>query len=100
MRRIEAAVFERMEAVFARCPELFRFSVRDRSGLPDHIDPTTLVGELFIFEIARRAWASCSTTRSTARSLLRSREPCRPGPKPRICYAGKPSSATCTERAH
>ena len=35
-----------------RCPELFRFSVRDRSGLPDHIDPTKLEGELFIFEIA------------------------------------------------
>jgi hypothetical protein len=52
MRRSKAAVFERMEAVFARCPELFRFSVRDRSGLPDHIDPTTLDGELFIFEIA------------------------------------------------
>src|SRR2546421_2480455 len=52
MRRIEAAVFERIEVVFARCPELFRFSVRDRSGLPDHIDPTTLEGELFIFEIA------------------------------------------------
>ena len=26
--------------------------MRDRSGLPDHIDPTTLAGELFIFEIA------------------------------------------------
>ena len=52
MRRIEARVLERIEAVFARCPELFRFSVRDRSGLPDHLDPTTLEGELFIFEIA------------------------------------------------
>ena len=52
MRSIEDRVFARVEAVFARCPELFRFSVRDRSGLPDHIDPTTLEGELFIFEIA------------------------------------------------
>jgi hypothetical protein len=52
MRSIEARVLERIEAVFARCPELFRFSVRDRAGLPDHIDPTTLEGELFIFEIA------------------------------------------------
>ena len=52
MRSIEARVLERIEAVFARCPELFRFSVRDRTGLPDHIDPTTLDGELFIFEIA------------------------------------------------
>jgi hypothetical protein len=52
MRTIEARVLERIEAVFARCPELFRFSVRDRAGLPDHIDPTALEGELFIFEIA------------------------------------------------
>ncbi len=52
MRTIEERVYRRIEAVFARCPELFRFSVRDRSGLPDHIDPTTLAGELFIFEIA------------------------------------------------
>ena len=52
MRRMKALVRERIEAVFARCPELFRFSVRDRSGLPDNIDPTTLEGELFIFEIA------------------------------------------------
>jgi hypothetical protein len=52
MRRVEARVLARIEAVFTRCPELFRFSVRDRSGLPDHIDPTTLEGELFIFEIA------------------------------------------------
>ena len=52
MRTIEERVYQRIESVFARCPELFRFSVRDRSGLPDHIDPTTLAGELFIFEIA------------------------------------------------
>lgn len=52
MRTIEQRVYQRIESVFARCPELFRFSVRDRSGLPDHIDPTTLAGELFIFEIA------------------------------------------------
>ena len=52
MRAMEKRVYQRVETVFARCPELFRFSVRDRSGLPDHIDPTTLAGELFIFEIA------------------------------------------------
>ena len=52
MSSIEAQVLERIEAVFLRCPELFRFAVRDRSGLPDHIDPTRLEGELFIFEIA------------------------------------------------
>ncbi len=52
MRTIEERIYQRIETVFVRCPELFRFSVRDRSGLPDHIDPTTLAGELFIFEIA------------------------------------------------
>ena len=52
MSTLEAQVLERIESVFVRCPELFRFSVRDRSGLPDHIDPTSLEGELFIFEIA------------------------------------------------
>ena len=41
-----------MRSIFARCPALWRFAVRDRSGLPDHIDPTGLRGELFIFEIA------------------------------------------------
>ena len=49
---IEERVYQRIETVFARIPELFRFSVRDRSGLPDHLDPTALAGELFIFEIA------------------------------------------------
>ena len=37
--------------LFARRPELWRFTVRDRTGLPDHLDPTTLTGEFFIFEI-------------------------------------------------
>ena len=41
-----------MGRVFARCPALHRFAVRDRSGLPDTVDPTALDGELFIFEIA------------------------------------------------
>ena len=41
----------RVARVFARRPELWRFTVRDRSGLPDHLDPTTLAGEFFIFEI-------------------------------------------------
>ena len=52
MSSVEVRILQRIEAVFARCPELFRFSVRDRSGLPDHLDPTRLEGELFIFEIA------------------------------------------------
>jgi hypothetical protein len=41
-----------VQPVFARCPALHRFTVRDRSGLPDTVDPTALEGELFIFEIA------------------------------------------------
>jgi hypothetical protein len=49
---IETALDAAVRRVFARCPALHRFSVRDRTGLPDHIDPTTLTGELFIFEIA------------------------------------------------
>ena len=49
---VERELDEAVRGVFARCPALHRFSVRDRSGLPDHIDPTSLHGELFIFEIA------------------------------------------------
>lgn len=45
-------VESRIEALFDRCPELHRFTVRDRSGLPDQVNPTTLAGEIFIFEVA------------------------------------------------
>ena len=41
----------RVARLFARRPELWGFTVRDRSGLPDHLDPTILTGEFFIFEI-------------------------------------------------
>lgn len=51
MQSAESELETRMRALFARLPALYRFSVRDRSGLPDHIDPTGLQGELFIFEI-------------------------------------------------
>ena len=51
MQTAETELETRIQALFARCPALCRFSVRDRSGLPDHIDPTGLRGELFIFEI-------------------------------------------------
>ena len=40
-----------MARLFERRPELWRFTVRDRTGLPDNLDPTTLTGEFFIFEI-------------------------------------------------
>ena len=48
---LEEELQARMSGLFARRPDLWRFTVRDRSGLPDHIDPTTLTGEFFIFEI-------------------------------------------------
>lgn len=51
MDRVEAELEGRVARLFARRPELWRFTVRDRSMLPDHLDPTTLAGEFFIFEI-------------------------------------------------
>ena len=51
MQPIEDELEARVARVFARRPELWRFTVRDRTGLPDHLDPTVLTGEFFIFEI-------------------------------------------------
>ena len=51
MRPVEDELEARVARVFARRPELWRFTVRDRTGLPDTLDPTTLTGEFFIFEI-------------------------------------------------
>jgi len=51
MDSAEAELEGRVARLFARRPELWRFTVRDRSMLPDHLDPTTLSGEFFIFEI-------------------------------------------------
>jgi hypothetical protein len=51
MDSVESELEGRVARLFARRPELWRFSVRDRSMLPDHLDPTTLTGEFFIFEI-------------------------------------------------
>ena len=47
MRSIEALVLERIEGVFARCPELFRLSVRDRTGLSD---PVACNDEIHVFQ--------------------------------------------------
>ena len=41
-----------VRAVFQRRPDLQRFVIQDRAGLPDHIDPATLQGELFITQIS------------------------------------------------
>jgi hypothetical protein len=51
MDPIETELEGRVARLFARRPELWRFTVRDRSMLPDHLDPTSLSGEFFIFEI-------------------------------------------------
>lgn len=51
MDSVETELEGRVARLFARRPELWRFTVRDRSMLPDHLDPTTLSGEFFIFEI-------------------------------------------------
>jgi hypothetical protein len=51
MDSVEAELEGHVARLFARRPELWRFAVRDRSMLPDHLDPTTLRGEFFIFEI-------------------------------------------------
>ena len=51
MDSVEAELEQRVARLFTRRPDLWRFTVRDRSGLPDNIDPTTLSGEFFIFEI-------------------------------------------------
>ncbi|HJT60614.1 MAG TPA: hypothetical protein VJ797_02955 [Burkholderiales bacterium] len=51
MNTVEAELEGRVARLFSRRPELWRFTVRDRSGLPDHLDPTSLAGEFFIFEI-------------------------------------------------
>ncbi|HYG53707.1 MAG TPA: hypothetical protein VD965_00290 [Burkholderiales bacterium] len=41
----------RLRAVFKRRPELHRFVVQDRAGIPDHVDRTSLEGELFVTQI-------------------------------------------------
>src|SRR6185436_19690759 len=49
---LETRLQERIDALFGRCPTLNRFSVRDRSMLPDQINPTALEGEIFVFEVS------------------------------------------------
>jgi hypothetical protein len=51
MDSAETELEGRVARLFERRPDLWRFTVRDRSGLPDNLDPTTLTGEFFIFEI-------------------------------------------------
>jgi len=51
MDSAEAELEGRVARLFGQRPDLWRFTVRDRTGLPDHMDPTVLSGEFFIFEI-------------------------------------------------
>jgi hypothetical protein len=51
MHSAETELEGRVARLFARRPDLWRFTVRDRAGLPDHLNPTALTGEFFIFEI-------------------------------------------------
>jgi len=41
----------RLHAVFRRQPELHRFVIQDKAGLPDHVDRESLNGQLFITQI-------------------------------------------------
>jgi hypothetical protein len=47
----EGELEARLRAVFGRRPELHRFVIQDKAGLPDHVDRANLDGELFITQI-------------------------------------------------
>ncbi|HEX4797751.1 MAG TPA: hypothetical protein VFV04_00540 [Burkholderiales bacterium] len=49
--RVEAELSARIGAVFGRFPDLSGFSLQDRTGLPDYIDPSSLRDELFVTEL-------------------------------------------------
>lgn len=49
--RIEAEVSAGMKLLFYRHPQLCGFVVRDRAGLPAHVNRDKLEGEIFITEI-------------------------------------------------
>jgi hypothetical protein len=48
---MESDLEAQLRAVFRRRPDLQRFVIQDRAGLPDHIDRESLQGELFITQI-------------------------------------------------
>jgi hypothetical protein len=48
---MESEVEAQLREVFRRRPDLQRFVIEDRAGLPDHIDREGLQGELFITQI-------------------------------------------------
>jgi len=48
---VDSELEAQLRAVFRRRPDLQRFVIQDRAGLPDHIDRDSLQGELFITQI-------------------------------------------------
>jgi hypothetical protein len=48
---MDTKVEAQLRAVFQRRPDLQRFVIEDRAGLPDHVDRQALQGELFITQI-------------------------------------------------
>ncbi|HEX6266294.1 MAG TPA: hypothetical protein VFZ81_05300 [Burkholderiales bacterium] len=48
---MDSEVESQLRAVFLRRPDLQRFVIQDRAGLPDNIDRESLQGELFITQI-------------------------------------------------
>jgi len=51
LSRVEAELSARMHALFGHFPDLAGFSLQDRTGLPDYVDPSHLQGELFVTEL-------------------------------------------------
>ena len=48
---MDAKLEAQLRAVFRRRPDLQRFVIQDRAGLPDHVDRESLQGELFVTQI-------------------------------------------------
>jgi hypothetical protein len=51
LRRVEASIVSEIQTLFNHFPDLAGFSVVDRSGLPDDIDPSGREQQLFIGDI-------------------------------------------------
>lgn len=51
LRRVEESIANEIRAIFEAFPDLAGFSVVDRSGLPDDIDPSGRESQLFIGDI-------------------------------------------------
>jgi hypothetical protein len=51
LRRVEESIATEIKSLFDRFPDLAGFSVVDRSGLPDDIDPSGREHQLFVGDI-------------------------------------------------